>query len=137
MSGIILIYVSQRVRVPPMTPVEISIPDTHNNFFWFIFSFGLWGALASTFIALFYFVVFIQLTISDRRALVSINLATYTFFGCVLFSIATIARALKLGHVRPPLSDSLGFIIGILLPLAVNGILHRERLWLWWLGRKK
>jgi hypothetical protein len=119
-----------------MVSVQVELPSPQEYIFWFLFNIGLWGALSCTFVAACYFVAFIKMRVSNRIAAVGANLALYAFSMCVLFAIANVIRGLNVSHTQQPGIGNLGFFLGIILPLAANGLLHRNSLRLWWRGQR-
>jgi hypothetical protein len=106
---------------------QLTFPGVDDQLFWFLFNFGLGGAVGSSVVGLCYFVVFTRLYAPSWVAN-GINVTVFAFFMCVLFALLNIHRALNASRVELSTLSVFGFILGISLPIAAACVLHRSEL---------
>jgi hypothetical protein len=107
--------------------VQLNFPGTDDQLFWFLFNFGLGSAAGSSLVGLIYFAVFMRVKI-PCRTVNGINVVLFAFFLCIVFALSSIHRALNLSRVELPVQSTLGFILGLALPIAAAWFLHRNEL---------
>jgi hypothetical protein len=104
------------------TPV--TIPDSQNSVFWFVFDFGLWSLFSLGLVSAAYFAAFVRMKVSSILAAV-FNVGMLVVYMCAVFAIATVLRTLQVAHFEDPPAGMIGFGLGLIIPLVAHGLLHK------------